>query len=207
MDDDGAPVHGDTAVHRDTIHFVTFCSKGASRYHNVRHDARSVGPLPYRPTPVNGPSYQRRRRVYDVAQRHIGDGGAISASLFAISAILAPPCENRPHWLYAKTHPHAPPHRNKTPAEMFQHVGIPGFSAKQKGFREYLGTLDGGVRGIRTLEPQSATNTLAGCPYRPLRHDSNLELCCSNGATAVYYTTPDGLDALYVAMSPPRNKR
>ena len=60
-------------------------------------------------------------------------------------------------------------------------------------------TLDGGVRGIRTLEPQSATNTLAGCPYRPLRHDSNLELCRSNGATAVYYTTPDGLDALYVA--------
>lgn len=86
--------------------------------------------------------------------------------------------------------------------------GIPGFSHKtKKGFREILGTLDGGVRGIRTLEPQSATNTLAGCPYRPLRHDSNLELCRSNGATAVYYTTPDGLDALYVAMSPPRNKR
>lgn len=30
----------------------------------------------------------------------------------------------------------------------------------------------GGVRGIRTLEPRNATNTLAGCPYRPLRHDS-----------------------------------
>ena len=86
-------------------------------------------------------------------------------------------------------------------------AGIPPFSRKQKGFRDNPGTLAGGVRGIRTLEPQSATNTLAGCPYRPLRHDSNLELCRSNGATAVYYTTPDELDAPYVAMSPPRNKR
>ncbi len=29
-----------------------------------------------------------------------------------------------------------------------------------------------GVGGIRTLEPYETVNTLAGCPYRPLRHDS-----------------------------------
>ncbi len=51
-------------------------------------------------------------------------------------------------------------------------VGAKQIRGKTKGFRDAPGTLDGGVRGIRTLEPQSATNTLAGCPYRPLRHDS-----------------------------------
>ena len=29
---------------------------------------------------------------------------------------------------------------------------------------------------FRTLEPLNTTNTLAGCPYRPLRHDSTVAL-------------------------------
>ena len=42
----------------------------------------------------------------------------------------------------------------------------------------------GGVRGIRTLEPLNTTNTLAGCPYRPLRHVSMLHI----GATTWHLT-------------------
>ena len=44
----------------------------------------------------------------------------------------------------------------------------------KKGFGIAPKTLVGGVRGIRTLEPLNTTNTLAGCPYRPLRHDSTV---------------------------------
>ncbi len=44
----------------------------------------------------------------------------------------------------------------------------------QKGFQRSLEALTCGVRGIRTLEPLKTTNTLAGCPYRPLRHDSTV---------------------------------
>ena len=44
----------------------------------------------------------------------------------------------------------------------------------KKGFSNFSENPQGGVRGIRTLEPLKTTNTLAGCPYRPLRHDSTV---------------------------------
>ena len=44
----------------------------------------------------------------------------------------------------------------------------------KKGLPDFSENPQGGVRGIRTLEPLKTTNTLAGCPYRPLRHDSTL---------------------------------
>lgn len=47
------------------------------------------------------------------------------------------------------------------------------FSMK-KGLPDFSENPQGGVRGIRTLEPLKTTNTLAGCPYRPLRHDSTV---------------------------------
>ena len=47
---------------------------------------------------------------------------------------------------------------------------------KSKKPRAYVRSLVGGDRGIRTLEPLNTTNTLAGCPYRPLRHDSTVAL-------------------------------
>lgn len=52
-------------------------------------------------------------------------------------------------------------------------VGIPPFW-HEKGFPDFSENPQGGVRGIRTLEPLKTTNTLAGCPYRPLRHDSTV---------------------------------
>ena len=49
-----------------------------------------------------------------------------------------------------------------------------------------------GVGGIRTLEPYETVNTLAGCPYRPLRHDSKGFLTARN---AVRNQAPhDGLE-------------
>lgn len=44
----------------------------------------------------------------------------------------------------------------------------------KKGLPDFSENPQGGVRGIRTLEPLKTTNTLAGCPYRPLRHDSTV---------------------------------
>ena len=52
-------------------------------------------------------------------------------------------------------------------------VGIPPFW-HEKGLPDFSENPQGGVRGIRTLEPLKTTNTLAGCPYRPLRHDSTV---------------------------------
>ena len=46
----------------------------------------------------------------------------------------------------------------------------------KKGLPDFSENPQGGVRGIRTLEPLNTTNTLAGCPYRPLRHDSTVAL-------------------------------
>lgn len=46
----------------------------------------------------------------------------------------------------------------------------------EKGLPDFSENPQGGVRGIRTLEPLNTTNTLAGCPYRPLRHDSTVAL-------------------------------
>ena len=44
----------------------------------------------------------------------------------------------------------------------------------KKGLPDFSENPQGGVRGIRPLEPLNTTNTLAGCPYRPLRHDSTV---------------------------------
>ena len=52
-------------------------------------------------------------------------------------------------------------------------VGIPPFW-HEKRLPDFSENPQGGVRGIRTLEPLKTTNTLAGCPYRPLRHDSTV---------------------------------
>ncbi len=57
----------------------------------------------------------------------------------------------------------------------------------KKGFPDFSENPHGGVRGIRTLEPLKTTNTLAGCPYRPLRHDSTV-LSIAIDATACNYT-------------------
>ncbi len=57
----------------------------------------------------------------------------------------------------------------------------------KKGFPDFSENPHGGVRGIRTLEPLKTTNTLAGCPYRPLRHDSTV-LPIAIDATACNYT-------------------
>ena len=46
----------------------------------------------------------------------------------------------------------------------------------KKGLPDFSENPTCGVRGIRTLEPLNTTNTLAGCPYRPLRHDSTVAL-------------------------------
>ena len=54
----------------------------------------------------------------------------------------------------------------------------------KKGLPDFSENPQGGVRGIRTLEPLNTTNTLAGCPYRPLRHVSMLHI----GATTWYLT-------------------
>ena len=64
-------------------------------------------------------------------------------------------------------------------------VGIPPFW-HEKGLPDFSENPQGGVRGIRTLEPLNTTNTLAGCPYRPLRHDSTMRF----GATTDYCTIP-----------------
>ena len=55
---------------------------------------------------------------------------------------------------------------------------------KSKKPRANVRSLVGGDRGIRTLEPLNTTNTLAGCPYRPLRHVSMLHI----GATTWHLT-------------------
>ena len=54
----------------------------------------------------------------------------------------------------------------------------------KKGLPDFSENPQGGVRGIRTLEPLNTTNTLAGCPYRPLRHVSMLHI----GATTWHLT-------------------
>ena len=46
---------------------------------------------------------------------------------------------------------------------------VPNFSERKARNRNLFPS---GVGGIRTLEPYETVNTLAGCPYRPLRHDS-----------------------------------
>lgn len=61
-------------------------------------------------------------------------------------------------------------------AVCFEIVGIPPFWHEKKGLPDFSENPQGGVRGIRTLEPLNTTNTLAGCPYRPLRHDSTVAL-------------------------------
>ena len=48
---------------------------------------------------------------------------------------------------------------------------VPNFSERKARNRN---PFPSGVGGIRTLEPYETVNTLAGCPYRPLRHDSEV---------------------------------
>ena len=48
---------------------------------------------------------------------------------------------------------------------------VPNFSERKVRNRN---PFPSGVGGIRTLEPYETVNTLAGCPYRPLRHDSEV---------------------------------
>ena len=84
---------------------------------------------------------------------------------------------------------HRPTHRRLQPAAIIRAAIVvldvlrerPGKSKKP---RANARSLVGGDRGIRTLEPLNTTNTLAGCPYRPLRHVSMLHI----GATTWYLT-------------------
>lgn len=84
---------------------------------------------------------------------------------------------------------HRPTRRRLQPAAIIRAAMVvldvprerPGKSKKP---RANVRSLVGGDRGIRTLEPLNTTNTLAGCPYRPLRHVSMLHI----GATTWHLT-------------------
>lgn len=94
-------------------------------------------------------------------------------------AYLRPPCSFS--WLTDSlpVTQHRPTRRRLQPAAIIRAAIVvldvlrerPGKSKKP---RANVRSLVGGDRGIRTLEPLNTTNTLAGCPYRPLRHDSTL---------------------------------
>lgn len=77
----------------------------------------------------------------------------------------------RPKWPTQDVQPYWNPWNRQKPSET------------EKGGSQRIRP-DRGVRGIRTLEPLNTTNTLAGCPYRPLRHVSMLHI----GATTWHLT-------------------